>query len=113
LGSANVVRRCHENDFTCHPTPCMMHHIRHGNMATISQMGLMIAVGTPKAQDSKAKPVYGSKPPRATRVKEEETQRMANILAHPVPHRGDPTSSSFVSDSILGGFLHAPMWAGI
>jgi hypothetical protein len=29
-------------------------------------------------------------------------------LAHPVPHRGDPTSSSFISESRPGDFLHAP-----
>jgi hypothetical protein len=28
---------------------------------------------------------------------------------HPGPHGGDPTPSSFVSKSRLGGFLHAPL----
>jgi hypothetical protein len=29
-------------------------------------------------------------------------------LAHPGPHRGDPTSSRFISEFRPGGFLHAP-----
>jgi hypothetical protein len=38
---------------------------------------------------------------------------MANILAQAVPHRGDPASSSFISESRPRGFLHTPMWADI
>jgi hypothetical protein len=34
-------------------------------------------------------------------------------MAHPEPHRGDPAPSSFLFESRLGGFLHAPLWAGI
>jgi hypothetical protein len=49
-------------------------------------MGPTITVRSAKAQGSKVKPVYGSEPPRATRVRDEVTQRMANILAHLVPH---------------------------
>jgi hypothetical protein len=60
--------------------------LSHGNTATVSEMGPMIAMGSTKAQGSKAKPVYGSEPPRATRARDEATQRMANILVHPVPH---------------------------
>jgi hypothetical protein len=58
--------------------------MRHRNMTTISEMGPRIAVGSTKAQGLKVKPVYGSEPPRATRARDEETQRMANILVHPV-----------------------------
>jgi hypothetical protein len=70
-------------------------------------MGPTIAMGSTKAQGSKVKPVYGSEPPRATSVRDEATQRMANI------HQGDPAPSIFISESRLGGFLHAPMWTGI
>jgi hypothetical protein len=49
-------------------------------------MGPTITVRSAKAQGSKVKPVYGSEPPRAVRVRDEVTQRMANILAHLVPH---------------------------
>jgi hypothetical protein len=66
-----------------------------------------------KALGLKIKPINGSKPPRETRVRDEATQRFANILAYLVPHRGDPTSSSFVSESRPGRFLHVPLWAGI
>jgi hypothetical protein len=83
------------------------------DMATISKMGPTFAMGSTKAQGSKTKFINGSEPPRATRARDEVTQRMANILAHPVPHRGDPASSSFVSESTLGGFFHAPLGAGM
>jgi hypothetical protein len=36
------------------------------------------------------------------------TQRVASSWRYPGPHRGDPTSSSFVFESRPGGFLHAP-----
>jgi hypothetical protein len=91
----------------------MMHPICIRNTSTISKMGPMIAMGSAKAQGSKVKPIYGSELPKATRARDEATQRMANILAHPVSHRGDPTSSSFVSKYRPGSFLHTPMWAGI
>jgi IMP cyclohydrolase len=60
-----------------------MHPIHHGTTATVSEMGLMIAVGSVKAQDLKAKSVYRSKPPRATRARDKVTQRMANIFVIP------------------------------
>jgi hypothetical protein len=83
------------------------------DMATVYEMSPMIAVMSAKAQGSKVKPVKGSEPTRATRARDKATQRMTNILAHLVPHQGDPTSSSFVSECRLGGFLHSPLWAGI
>jgi hypothetical protein len=91
----------------------MMHPICYRNTATVSEMGPMIAVGSAKSLGLKVKPVYGSESPRATRVRDKMTQRMANILVHLVPHRQDPTSLSFISKSRLGGFLHASMWVGI
>jgi hypothetical protein len=106
LGSTNAVKRHSKNDFMRHSTPRTTHHIHHGNTTTVSEMGPMIAVGSTKAQGSKVKPVSGLEPPRATRARDEATERMANILVQPVPHRGDPTSSSFISDSTSGGFLH-------
>jgi hypothetical protein len=112
-GSADVVKRYSKNDFTHHPTPHRTHPIRHRNLTTVSEMGPMIVVGSTKAQGLNAKSVYGLEPPRATRVRDQATQKMANILAHPSPHRGDPASSNFISESRLEGFLHAPMWASI
>jgi hypothetical protein len=111
LGSADTVKRHSKNDFMHHLTPRTMRPIRHGNMAIVSKMGPTIAVGSAKAQGSKAKLVDRSEPPRATRARDEATQRMANILVHPAPHRGDLASSSFVSESRLGVFLHAPLWS--
>jgi hypothetical protein len=62
-------------------------------------MDPMIAIRSAKAQGLKAKPIYGSKPLRATRARDKMTQRMANILVHLVPHRGDLASSSFLFES--------------
>jgi hypothetical protein len=112
-GSAGTIKRCSKNDFTHHLTPRTMCPTHRGNTTTVSKMGLMIAVGSAKAQGLKVKPVYGLELPRPARVRNEATQRVANILLHSMPHRGDPASSSLVSKSRLGGFLHAPMWAGI
>jgi hypothetical protein len=88
LGSAGAAKRQSKNDFMHHQTSRTMHPICHGNMATVSKTGPTITVGSAKAQGSKVKPVYGSELPRATRVRDEATQRMTNILAHPVPHLG-------------------------
>jgi hypothetical protein len=106
LGSIDKVKRRSKNDFMRHPTPRTMHPICHGNMATVSEMGPTTVMGADKAQGSKEKLIYGSELPRATttRVSDEATQRMDNILVHPAPHRVDPTSSSFISGSRLGSF---------
>jgi hypothetical protein len=73
-------------------------------------MGPMIAMGSAKAQGSKAKPIGGSESPRATTVRDEATKRVANILTHLRPCREDLVPTSFV---FAPGFLHAPLWAGI
>jgi hypothetical protein len=75
---------------------------------TVSKTSPMIAMGCNKAQGLKENPSVGSEPPKATRVRDEATQGRAHILAHPVPQRGDPASSSFIFESRPGGFLHAP-----
>jgi hypothetical protein len=85
--------------FTRHPTPRTTCPIHRGNTTTVSETRLTIAVGSAKAQGSKAKPINGPEPSRATRVRDETIQRITNILAHLVPHRRDPASSSFVSES--------------
>jgi hypothetical protein len=83
LGSADAVKRHSKNDFMRHLTPRMIRSIHHGNLAIIPEMGPMIVVGSGKAQSLKAKPIDGSEPPRA---RDEVTQKMANILVHPMPH---------------------------
>jgi hypothetical protein len=113
LAPADEVKRHNKNDFTHHPTPHMTCPIRRRNMTTVSEMGLMITVGSAKAQGSIPKPIYGSELPRATGARDEVTQRMANILALLTSHQGDLASSRFISESRLGGFLYAPMFAGI
>jgi hypothetical protein len=86
LDSIDVIKRCSKNDFTRHLTPRMMHPIRHRNTTTVSVMDPMIAVESVKALGLKAKPIYGSELSRATRARDEATQRVANILAHPTPN---------------------------
>jgi hypothetical protein len=88
LDSIDAIKRCSKNDFTRHLTPRMMHPIRHRNTTTVSVMDPMIAVGSAKALGLKAKPIYGSELSRATRARDEATQRVANILVHPTPNRG-------------------------
>jgi hypothetical protein len=60
LGPADTVKRCRKNDFMRHLTPHTTHPIRHGNTANVSETGPMIALGSAKAQGTKAKPVNGS-----------------------------------------------------
>jgi hypothetical protein len=43
----------------------------------VSEMGPTIVVGSSKVQALKVKPVNGSEPPRATRARDEATQRVA------------------------------------
>jgi hypothetical protein len=95
------------------PTPHTTPPIRRGNMVIISKIGPTIVVGSANAQGSKVKPINGPEPRRAIRARDEAIQRMANILAYPVHHRGDPMSLNFISKSGPGGFLQAPLWTGI
>jgi hypothetical protein len=57
-----------------------------GIWPAISKMGPTIAMGSTKAHGSKMKPIGGSEQDRATRVRDEATQMVANILAHVGPH---------------------------
>jgi hypothetical protein len=59
-----------------------------GIWPTVSKIGPMIVMGSAKAQGSKVKLIGELEPPRATRVRDEATQRVANILAHPGPVEG-------------------------
>jgi hypothetical protein len=64
--------------------------------------------GPAKAQGSKAKPTSRVSATQSKQSVGQSDTKGGQQLAHPGPHRGDPTSSSFVSKSRLGGFLHAP-----
>jgi hypothetical protein len=50
LGFTDSVTRHSKNDFMCHPTPRITHPIHRRNVATVSEMGPTIAVGSAKAQ---------------------------------------------------------------
>jgi hypothetical protein len=77
---------------------------------TVSQMGLTIAEGPAKLRVLRENPLVGSMPPRANIVRDKATQSVANSLHFLGLHRGDLTSSCFVSESQLEGFLHAPLF---
>jgi hypothetical protein len=53
LGSAGTVKRHYENDFMRHPTSYDAPYVSY-YMATVSEMGPMIVLGSVKAQGSKA-----------------------------------------------------------
>jgi hypothetical protein len=65
----------------------------------VSEIGPTIAVGSVKAQSNQSE--------------ERSDTKGGYQLPHPEPHRGDPVLSSFVSESGLGDFLHAPLWVGM
>jgi hypothetical protein len=78
----------------------------------ISKMGPMIIVGSAKAQGSKEKPTNRVRATQSNQSEGRSDTKGGQQLAHPVPHRGDLTSSSFVSESQSGG-LRPFVWAGI
>jgi hypothetical protein len=91
--------------YSSHITPVMTSQ----DTVTISQTGPTIAEGPTKLRvRRKPPPPIGSVPPRENRARDKVTKGMASSWHFLVPHRGDPTSSSFVSKSQPGGFLHAP-----
>jgi hypothetical protein len=77
-------------------------------METVSKMGPMIAMDLLELRVPRQNPPVGSTPPRAHRMRDKATQRVASNQRYLGPHREDPTSSSFVSESRLGGFCHTP-----
>jgi hypothetical protein len=78
------------------------------DMATISQMGPMIAERPANLRALRQNPLLGSASPRAYRAGDKATKRVASSWHFLRPHQKDLTSSSFVSESRLGGFCHAP-----
>jgi hypothetical protein len=70
-------------------------------------MGQTIVVGLPELRVPSQNMPVRSAPPRANIARDKATERVANSWCYPGPCRGDLTSSSFVSESRLRGFLHA------
>jgi hypothetical protein len=69
----------------------------------------MIVVGSTKAQGSKVKPASRVRAAQSNQSEGQSDTNGGQQLAHPEPHRGDQTSSNFISESRSGGFLHAPL----
>jgi hypothetical protein len=67
----------------------------------------MIAVGSAKAQGSKAKPTNRVRAAQSNQSEGRSDTKGGEQLADQEPYRGDPTSLIFVSESRSGGFHHA------
>jgi hypothetical protein len=70
-------------------------------------MGPTISMGLLQLGVLRQNPPAGSAPLRENSVRDKATQRVASSWRYSRPYRGHPTSSSFVSESWPGGFLHA------
>jgi hypothetical protein len=70
----------------------------------------MIVAGSAKAQGSRQNPLSWVRAAQSNQSEGQSDAKGDQQLEHPVPHRGDPTSSSFVFESRPGGFLHAPSY---
>jgi hypothetical protein len=78
LDSIGTVKRCSKNNlYTSTDSSHNAPYTSWEYSQAISEMGPTIAVGSAKAQGSKAKPVNGLEPPRATRARDKATQRVA------------------------------------
>jgi hypothetical protein len=78
------------------------------DMIIVSQMDHMITEGPAKLRVLRQNPSVRSAPTKANRARGKATQMVASSWHFLEPHRGDPTSSSFISEFRSGGFLHAP-----
>jgi hypothetical protein len=78
------------------------------DMETVSKMDPTITMGSTQAQDSKAKPASEVRAAQSNQSEGRSDTKYGQQLLHPKPHRGDPAFSTFISESRLGGFLHAP-----
>jgi hypothetical protein len=67
-----------------------------------------MGVGSAKAQGSKAKPTSHVRAAQSNQSEGRSDTMDGQQLTHLEAHRGDTTSSSFVSESQPGGFLYAP-----
>jgi hypothetical protein len=73
----------------------------------------MIAAGSARAQGLKAKPVNRVRAIQSNWSEGRSDTKGGQRLTHPEPHRGNPTYSSFISESRLGGFASRPsVWVG-
>jgi hypothetical protein len=89
---------------TSHIMPAMIAR----DTANVSKTGPTIVVNLPKPKVPRQNLPVESALPKANRAREKATQKLASSRNYPGPHRGDPASSSFVSESRPAGFHHAP-----
>jgi hypothetical protein len=77
----------------------MFYERQQWDMETISKIGPTIDVGLLELKVPRQNLPVGSAPPGANRMRDKVTQMMASSWRYPRPHRGDPLSLSFVSES--------------
>jgi hypothetical protein len=94
--------------FTCHSNSMYDAPSTSWDMAIVSKTGPMIAEGPAIAQGSKAKPTSRARVAQSKQSEGQSDKWGGQQLAFSKTHQGDTTLSSFISDSQLGGFLHAP-----
>jgi hypothetical protein len=74
----------------------------------VSKIGPRIVVGLPKLRVLRQNPSIRLAPPKANNARDKVTQRVVISWHYLGPHRGDLTSSSFVSEFRPGGFHNPP-----
>jgi hypothetical protein len=79
-----------------HVIQLLAQHALSMKMTTVFEMAPMIVMVSAKDQGSKAKPVESG---QSNQSLGRSDTKGGQQLEHPVPHRGDPTSSSFISMS--------------
>jgi hypothetical protein len=76
--------------------------------AIVSKKGPTIAVGFATAQGLKAKPADRVRATQSNLSERLSDTKGGQQLEHLEPHRGDPASSTFISESQPEGFILAP-----
>jgi hypothetical protein len=99
-----TVKGCNKPMFTCLPNSSHDAPTTAWDMITVSKMFSTIVMGLLQLRDLRQNPPAA---PSKQRKGQRDTKG-GQQLAWPRPHRGGLTSSSFVSESRSGGFLHTP-----
>jgi hypothetical protein len=85
---------------------CTLYIVGYANCI---QNGSHDCCGSTKALGLKVKPASWVRAAQSNQSEGRSNTKGGYQLAHPELHRGALTSSSFISESQLGGFIHAPL----
>jgi hypothetical protein len=89
-------------------TPHTMHPLHRRMWQPYPKWAPWLMRSLPKLRVARQNWPVGSESPRATRERDKVTQRVASIWCIQGPIKGDMASSSIISESWQGGFLHTP-----